>query len=45
MDVNVAMLNEEMAKKGWTISDLAVKSNVDKSTIVQCQQLRNLSKL
>ena len=40
MDVNVAMLNEEMAKKGWTISDLAVKSNV-----VQCQQLRNLSKL
>ena len=33
MDVNVAMLNEEMTKKGWTISDLAAKSSVDKSTI------------
>lgn len=33
MDVNVAILSEEMSKKGWTISELAAKSNVDKSTI------------
>lgn len=33
MDVNIKMLNEEIKKKGYSISELALKSNVDKSTI------------
>lgn len=43
MDMNVAMLNEEMTKKGWSISELAAKSSVDKSTISRLLDGRSCS--
>lgn len=43
MDVNIEMLNDEMKKNRYTITDLANKSGVDKSTISRLLDGRSCS--
>lgn len=43
MNVNIELLNEEMEKKGFSITDLANKSCVDKSTISRLLDGRSCS--